>query len=83
MEGDYVTVLETMDLGLIALAKSLLESSGIEYVTLNENFGSIYNGFYAITGQIQIQVQGEEAEIAKSLLADLQVYPEIQPELDD
>ncbi|MCF7920067.1 MAG: DUF2007 domain-containing protein [Candidatus Cloacimonetes bacterium] len=83
MEGDYVTVLQTMDLGLIAIAKSILEGSGIEYITLNENFGAIYNGFYSITGLIKIQVMGEQAEVATELLAELQANAAGHPRLND
>ena len=72
MDGDYVTVMQTIDLGLIALAKSILDGAEIQYVTQNENFGSIYNGFYSITGLIKIQVLGVQAEDAVALLKDLQ-----------
>lgn len=72
MNGDYVTVLQTVDLGVIAIAKSLLDNADIDYVTQNENFGSIYNGFYSITGLIKVQVLKDDAEVAAQLLADLQ-----------
>ncbi len=72
MIEDYVTVLNTLNLGSIAIAKSILDEAGIEYVVQNENFGSIYNGFYSICGLIEIQVLNPDAEIARELLAELQ-----------
>ena len=72
MNDDFVTVLKTYNLGNLAIGKSLLNDAGIDYVVQNENFGSIYNGFYSVSGFIEIQVRQPDAEIALELLADLQ-----------
>jgi Putative prokaryotic signal transducing protein len=72
MNEDFVTVLRTYNLGSLAIAKSLLNDADIDYAVQNENFGSIYNGFYSVSGFIEIQVRKPEAEIALELLADLQ-----------
>jgi hypothetical protein len=73
---DYVTVLETLNLGNIAIAKSLLDDANIDYVVQNENFGSIYNCFYTVSGFIRIQVRQPDEQVALQLLAELQDEPE-------
>lgn len=83
MSDEFVTVLQTVDLGLLAIAKSLLEGSSIEYITQNENFGSIYNGFYSITGMIKLQVHKEDAQSAVELLEELQENAKGHPRIND
>jgi len=65
---ELVTVLATGNPALIAVAKSLLEDSGIEYLTQNEGFHDLFpvNRF-----RIHIQVRREDEEEAAALLADL------------
>ena len=65
---ELVTVLATGRPALIAVAKSLLEDSGIEYLTQNEGLHNLFpvNGF-----RIHIQVRPEDEEEARELLADL------------
>ncbi|MDP8221178.1 MAG: DUF2007 domain-containing protein [Candidatus Stygibacter frigidus] len=72
MNEDYVTVLKTYNLGTIAIAKSLLSDAGIDFTVKNENFGSIYNGFYTVSGFIEIQVRNPDAETALETLEELQ-----------
>ncbi len=65
---ELVTVLATGNPALIAVAKSLLEDSGIEYLTQNEGFHDLFpvNRF-----RIHFQVRPEDEEEAAALLADL------------
>ena len=72
MNEDYVTVLKTYNLGTIAIAKSLLSDAEIDFTVKNENFGSIYNGFYSVSGFIEIQVRQPDAETAREILEELQ-----------
>ena len=66
----FVTILETSDRALMATAKSLLESAGIEYYVKGEDVQSMI-GFGAIDGVPEIQVADEDAEDAKEILKDL------------
>ncbi len=72
-----ITVLESGDPGLLAVAKSLLESAGIQYFAKGEGVqdlfavGSVGTGFNPFTGPVQLQVAADEAEEAKALLRDL------------
>jgi hypothetical protein len=65
---ELVTVLATGNPALIAVAKSLLEDSGIEYATQNEG---LHNLFPVNRFRIHIQVRQEDEEEATGLLADL------------
>lgn len=65
---ELVTVLATGDPGRIAVAKSLLEDSRIEYLTKDEGFHDL---FPVSRFRIQIQVRPEDREEAGELLADL------------
>lgn len=73
--GKLYTVFSSMDLGLIAIAKSLLESSGIPYFAKGEAlqglFGAGNIGFNPITGPVQIQVREGDVLDAKRLLEEL------------
>jgi hypothetical protein len=67
MESGPVTVFTTRDPGLLALAKSLLESAGIEHNASGEFLQNI-------PGQlvwIELQVPAENAAEAQEILADL------------
>jgi hypothetical protein len=77
-DGDLVTVYEAGDFGLAALAKSVLESAGIEYLTQGEAIQE-YTGFQRlpgsvnlVTGPVVFQVRAEDAEKARSLLDDIE-----------
>ena len=65
---ELVTVLASGDPGRIAVAKSLLEDSRIEYLTKDEGFHDL---FPVSRFRIQIQVRPEDREEAGELLADL------------
>jgi len=75
--GDPVTVLETGDPALLAVAKSLLEEAGIQYFAKGEavqdlfGVGRFGSGFNPFTGPVQLQVAVSDAEEAKRLLQDL------------
>lgn len=73
MNEDYVTVLKTYNLGTIAIAKSLLGDAEIDFTVKNENFGSIYNCFYSVSGFIEIQVRQPDADTAREILEELQL----------
>ena len=72
-----VTVLETGDQGLLAVAKSLLEHANIEYFAKGEGIQDLFaagrfgTGFNPFVGAIQLQVAAKDAEEAKTLLRDL------------
>ena len=67
-ELELVTVLATGNPARIAVAKSLLEDSAIEYLTKDEAFHDL---FPVSRFRIQIQVRSEDKEEAGELLADL------------
>ncbi|GAB6178696.1 hypothetical protein JCM14036_00150 [Desulfotomaculum defluvii] len=70
-----VTVFSSMDLGVVAVAKSLLESSGIMYFAKGESLQGLFGvgniGFNVISGPVQIQVKEEDVQDAKILLGEL------------
>ena len=76
--GDLVTVFETGDPALIALARSLLDSARIEFATKGEaiqdllGLGRFPAGSNLLTGPVVFQVQPYDALEARSLLRDLQ-----------
>ena len=73
-----VTVLETSDQGLIAIAKSLLEEADIPCFAKGEGlqdlfgWGRMGTGFNVITGPVALQVPASNADEARALLKDLQ-----------
>jgi hypothetical protein len=75
---DPVTVLETGDSGLVAVARSVLESAGIQCFAKGEGvqdlfaWGRFGTGFNPFVGPVQLQVAAEDAEDAKALLHELQ-----------
>lgn len=75
---DLVVVLSTGNLVSVAIAKSILEDSGIPYITKNEytqnlfgvgNLGGIPN---PLSGPVQIYVKPEDAEVVKELLENVE-----------
>jgi hypothetical protein len=66
---ELVTVLATGNPALIAVAKSLLEDSGIEYATQNEGLHDLFpvNRF-----RVHIQVRQEDEAEATALLSALE-----------
>jgi hypothetical protein len=82
-EGDtshreLVTVFETGDPGLLALAHSILDEAEVPYLTLGEGvqdlfgLGRLGTGFSVLTGPAQLQVDVRQAAEARELLADLE-----------
>jgi len=77
MADGPVTVLETGDPGLVAVAKSLLESAGIRFFAKGEAvqdlfaWGRFGTGFNPFVGPVQLQVAAEDADDAKALLRGL------------
>lgn len=75
--GDLVTVFESVDVALLAMAKVALEGAGIRYVTQNEGtqdlfgVGRLSSGYNLVTGPVRIRVAPENAERARQLVADL------------
>ena len=72
-----VTVLESSDAALLAVAKSLLEGAGIEFFAKDEGvqdlfaWGRFGTGFNPFVGPVQVQVSAEDAKEARALLSDL------------
>jgi hypothetical protein len=72
-----VTVLESSDAALLAVAKSLLEEADIEFFAKGEGIqdlfagGVIGTGFNPVVGPVQVQVAAEDAEEATAILRDL------------
>ncbi len=66
---ELVTVLATGNPALMAVAKSLLEDSGIEYLTQNEG---LHDLFPVHRFRIHIQVRPEDEEEATALFAKLE-----------
>jgi hypothetical protein len=78
---DLVTVLASGDPGLIAVAKSILDSAQIPWLAEGEviqhlfGIGRLAGGFNPITGPVRLRVLASDAEDARLLLADLQPHP--------
>ena len=76
--SDLVTVFETGDPALVALAKSLLDSEGIDFTTKGEAIqdllgaGRFPGGTNLVAGPVVFQVRSEDGERARPLLRDLQ-----------
>ncbi len=72
-----VTVLETGDPALLAVAKSLLEDAGIEFFAKGEGMQDLFawgrtgTGFNPFIGPVQLQVAADAADEARELLRDL------------
>lgn len=71
-----VTVLETSDPALLAVAKSLLEEAGIGFFAKGEAIQDLFGagrlgGFNLITGPVELQVSADDAAEAGSVLLEL------------
>lgn len=70
--GELVTVLSTMDAGLIAVAKSILEGAGIRFFVKGENLQNLFGlgsiGYNPISRDVKIQVSRADEEVARALL---------------
>ena len=75
----FASVLSTGDAGLIALAKSLLDAEGIEYLVRGEGLQDLFGGgrlgagYSILVGPAEFIVRENDAERARELLADLLV----------
>lgn len=75
--NDLVTIFETPDVALLAMAKAALDEAGIRYVTENEftqdlfGLGRVGGGYNLVTGPPRIRVVPENAERAREILAEL------------
>lgn len=75
-ESALATVLETSDAATIAVAKSLLEASGIPYYAKGEQLQSLFGlgrigGVNPICGSVELQVAAENYEKSLVALRDL------------
>lgn len=64
------TIFETTDPGLLSVAKSILESAGVEYLSIGESAGGVFSG-NPFLGKVKLQAESELAEEARALLAEL------------
>jgi Putative prokaryotic signal transducing protein len=84
-DAELVSVFATGDAGLIAVAKSLLESEGIDYFVRGDGlqdlagFGRI-TGYSSVFGPAEFWVRVEDAERTRALLKDLTPGRESAPE---
>jgi len=75
--SNLVTVFESSDITLFALAKAELDQAGIRYITQGEGLqdlfgmGRIGTGFNFITGPPRIRVTADNAERARRILTAL------------
>jgi hypothetical protein len=75
--AEPVTVLESSDPALLAVAKSLLEQAGIRYYAKGEGVqdlfavGRLGTGFNPVVGPIELQVSAHDAAEANAVLMDL------------
>jgi hypothetical protein len=75
--ADLVTVFESSDVALFAIAKSALDTAGIRYVTQGEGlqdlfgWGRLFSVYNLVTGPPRIRVTPENAARAHELLSDL------------
>lgn len=81
-----VSVFKSGHEGLIALAKSILDEAGIEYMVKNEGvqdlvgLGVVGTGFNPLTGPMNIMVLPENEEYAKELLKNVEESSETEGE---
>ena len=75
--SDLVTVFETGDPALVALVKSLLDSAEIEFAAKGDalqdilGLGRFPGGTNLVAGPVEFQVNPDDAETARDLLAGL------------
>jgi len=75
--AEPVTVLETGDQALLAVAKSLLEDAGIPFFAKGEGMQDLFGagrfgtGFSLVVGPVELQVSSDDAAEAHALLIDL------------
>jgi hypothetical protein len=69
---ELATVLATRNPVVLAMAKSLLESAEIEYVTIGEQLQTIMPGLHMWGAPVRVQVRQEDEDDARECLSDLQ-----------
>ena len=75
--SDLFTIFEAGDPALVAVAKSFLDSAGIDFAVKGEalqdllGWGRFPSGSNPLVGPVAFQVRPGDAEKAKSLLGDL------------
>ena len=85
-DADLVPVLVTGEEGLFLLAKSVLDSEGIEFLVRGENPQDQFGGgrvgtvFNLVTGPAELLVRTEDADRARALLNDLPTTSDAAPE---
>ncbi len=67
---ELVSVFDSTNPGLIALAKSILEGAGIDFIVVGESAGAVFAG-NPFFGHVRLDVVKELAEEATALLAEL------------
>lgn len=73
---ELVTIVETGDPALIAVAKSVLDEAGIAYFAKGEELQHLFGlgqfglGFNPIVGPVRLQVREHDAPEARELLRD-------------
>lgn len=65
--GDFVTIYQTANPGMLSIAKSILDNADIYFATKGEAFEEVFK-----SGTVELQVLRDEAPIAAELLNDLQ-----------
>jgi hypothetical protein len=75
--SDLVTVFESTDISLFALARATLDDAGIRYLTQGEAIQDLFGvgrlglGYSLVTGPPRIRVTADDAARALELLADV------------
>ncbi|PYM19509.1 MAG: hypothetical protein DMD81_03640 [Candidatus Rokuibacteriota bacterium] len=86
---DLVSVLQTADEGLAALAKSILDADNIAYVVKGEGvqdllgWGRLLGGFNYVVGPVEFLVRQEDVDRARALLAETEAVPGDSPESEN
>jgi hypothetical protein len=74
---ELVTVFESGDPALVAVARSVLDSAGIPFMTKGEGiqdlfgWGRMPGGFSVVAGPVAFQVNKDDVEEARALLEDV------------
>jgi len=70
-EMELVTILDSTNPGLIGIAKTVLESAGIEFLAVGENVASVAFSGNPFLGRVRIQVERSRVEEAEALLSEV------------
>jgi hypothetical protein len=68
---DLVTVLQTGDFGLIAIAQSLLRSADVPFIAEGEAIRQLWGGYSPFGRGVALKVRREDADDATAILRDL------------